>query len=81
MASKRKFYKTVIKIEVISEGKVPDFDGLGSLYYFITEGNGSGQYDTVSTKELSSKQAAKELIKQGSDPEFFGLDEKGNNVQ
>lgn len=81
MASKRKFYKTVIKIEVISEGKVPDFDGLDSLNDFITGGNGSGRYDTMSTKELSAKQTAKELIKQGSDPEFFWLDDKGNDIK
>jgi hypothetical protein len=29
---------------------------------------------------LSSEECAEELINQGSDPEFFGIDENGNEL-
>jgi hypothetical protein len=35
----------------------------------------------VKNKTLNGKQAAKALIAHGSDPEFFELDEKGNDLE
>lgn len=75
----RKYYKHTVVVEIISENdSIPD--NLADIAYQITEGGDSGKWELTKTKTLNGKQAAKELTKQGSDPEFFGLDEKGNCI-
>ena len=75
----RVFYKTVIQVEVLSQEPIGE-PSLEQLAYNITDGDWSGASKIKSIKELTGKQAAKALIKQGSDPEFFQLDEKGNEI-
>jgi len=74
-----KYYKTIIKVEVLSEGKYNPED-LEQVHMDITDGDCSGKWDIESSTKLTSKQAAKALIAQGSAPEFFMLDEEGNRV-
>jgi hypothetical protein len=76
--SKRKFFKTVFKVIVLSEDALVNAS-LAEVAYMITEGDCSGDVSTESTEELTAKQAAEELQAQGSSPEFFMLDEDGNN--
>ena len=76
----KKFYKTTFKIEVLSEDEFPPWMSLEQIAYEITSGGCSGFYDRVESKELSSKECAEELMNQGSDPEFFGIDENGNDL-
>jgi hypothetical protein len=78
--SDRKFYKTVITVEVLSEEPVA-FGDLGGLHCAITEGGCSGDYTEGKTKTLSAKQAVRELLKQGSDPSFFRLTETGADAE
>lgn len=78
--SKRKFYKTVLKVEVLSEEPFMCED-LGQVGYAITEGDCSGVMYRGGSRKISAKTMAKELVKQGSDPEFFGLDDKGNDLE
>jgi hypothetical protein len=80
MAAKGKFFKTVVIVEVISADNPPEFENLSELQNLITEGEHSGQYWTKTAKRITAKQAAKGLIKQGSDPEFLGLDKNGNDL-
>jgi hypothetical protein len=52
---------------------------LDQIWHECIEGGYSGDLDFgKKVTELTGTQAAKELIKQGSDPEFFGIDENGN---
>lgn len=77
--TKRKFYKHIITVEVISENDaVPN--SLEDVAYQMLTGEDSGVWEVTSTKTLNGKQAAKALIAQGSDPEFFGIDEDGNDI-
>jgi hypothetical protein len=76
----RKFYKTVIRVEVLSEDPVSFGETLSGVDYAITEGDCSGKVKVVSQKTITPKQAAKELIKHGSDPAFFQLTETGEEV-
>jgi len=82
MMTARKFYKTIISIEVLSETPIPDGMNLGTV---IQEGQ-TGEYsmrvlDYKKTK-LNGKQAAIALSAHGSSPEFFLLTEKGeDNLQ
>jgi hypothetical protein len=70
----------VLKVEILSEEPF-EWENLGDVAFAITEGDCSGDYDVLkSNKPITAKMAAKALQKQGSDPEFFRLDEKGNDV-
>lgn len=80
MTSKRKFYKSVIELTILSEEIIPwDEYELSDIGYAITDGDCSGMMHQTKFEELNGKQAADELIAQGSDPGFFCLDEDGND--
>lgn len=82
MAKKRKFYKTVVTVTVLSEDYAPNEDcDLESIAYHIRDGNWSGEVEMGKPIRLTGKQTAEELTKQGSDPGFFSLDEKGRGVR
>jgi hypothetical protein len=72
----RKFFKTIVTVEVISEGAPMDcVTDLRDLHAAIVDGPCSGDIKITAVKELTPGKAAAELIKQGSEPEFFGLEE------
>ena len=74
----RKFYKTVITIEVLSE-EVYAFDSLEQTAYDIQDGGCSGKIEVVKSEELNGEQVVKALDNQGSASEFFMLDADGND--
>lgn len=76
----RKFYKTKITFEVLSEEPIPDGMNLDQIQSECYGGSWSKGELEMTQKELNGKQVAKELIKQGSDPEFFGINEKGEDI-
>lgn len=79
--SKRKFFKTVFQIEVLSEDKpLNDVGSLHDIAYQIDEGDCSGVVKHIKSIRLTAEKAAKALIEQGSDPEFFQLDATGNDL-
>lgn len=80
MASKRKFYRSVFKIEVLSERPLPPLS-LEQIAYEITEGESSGDLVREKLEVVDAKKMAKLLMKQGSDPGFFQLDEHGNDAE
>lgn len=76
----RKFYKTKITFEVLSEDPIDDKWEMQDIVAECIDGGFSGA--TVGNKQtiLNGKQMAKALEKQGSSPEFFQIDEKGNDI-
>jgi len=77
-----KFYRTIIQVEVLSEGgPVPEGMSLADIDYQITDGDWSGDTVIKKAEEVSGEEMSKLLMKQGSDPSFFGLDEKGKPVE
>lgn len=78
--SERKFYKTIIQVEVLSEDPLENTDDLAHIHYLITGGDCSGVIKTVSINELDGSAAAKALLEQGSDTEFFQLTADGEDV-
>ena len=76
----RKFYKTIVKFEVLSGEPIPP----GMEYENIVHECKEGEWSMRSLGEkkivLNGKQAAKALTLQGSDPSFFCLDDKGNDA-
>jgi hypothetical protein len=75
-----RFCKTVIQVTVLSEGPF-DYENLYDVYQEITNGEASGEVKTVEACYLTGKQAAKELIAQGSDPSFLGLTPSGKRKE
>ncbi len=73
----RRFHKTVIQIEILSEDPYPDGKSLQDIAYDIEDGEYSGRIHRVSSEELDGPAMADALEKQGSDPEFFRLDQDG----
>jgi hypothetical protein len=76
----KKFYKTIITVEVLHEDKV-EFNDLQEVASSIASGDCSGQWSVVSCEPITSKQMAEECVKQSSDPEFFGIDDNGQELE
>jgi predicted HAD superfamily hydrolase len=71
----KKFYKTVIEITIITEGRY-DPTSLEGINYDITDGEAVGSWNMESSKAITKKQMAEEMHNLGSDPEFFGEEYK-----
>jgi hypothetical protein len=77
----RKFYKTIIQIEILSEDEpYPDGNSLADIDYDITDGKYSGAMKIVGSVELDGATAANALKEQGSSPYFFQIDDDGNEI-
>jgi hypothetical protein len=72
----KKFFKTIITIEVLSEYKYNNTNLL-EINYDIDSGDCSGKVEVTKYEELTPEQMAKAALAQGSDPEFFGLTNEG----
>jgi hypothetical protein len=70
-------YKTTITVTVLSDSPY-DLIDLETLDHDITEGDCSGDFKTTNVEELTGKDAVEAIESQNSDPEFFGIDEEGN---
>jgi len=80
MTSKRTFYRTVLKVEILSETPYNE-TSLDQVAHDITEGEQVGKITTeIASEELNGKEAAAALSDAGSEPGFFMLDKNGNDV-
>ncbi len=76
---KRKFYKKVYTIEVLSDGPI-EFTSLHKLDDAIQCGECSGRRRESRIKILNGKQLVKELAEHGTSPSFFKLAEDGSDL-
>lgn len=78
-----KIYRTVIRFEVLSETPFEGPFDLKQLHYLTYDGDMSGQFldNEVTNEELTGTQAVDVIRGQGSDPEFFQMDEEGNDLE
>lgn len=77
----RKFYKTVIVLEILSEREpVPDDAGLKEIAHNVLDGPWSYTTTSQTSEEITGEQMANLATEQGTDPGFFRLDEDGNNT-
>ena len=78
----RKFYKTVVQVEILSETPLNDnVIDLDTIHYNITEGEWSGKVSLKSIHPLNGQEAANALRNQDSSPEFFRLTENGEDTK
>jgi len=79
MPSERKFYRSVIKVTVLSEEPVT-FDDLPNVHEYITNGDGVGTVEDESmNEEIDAKACADALYEVGSEPGFFRLTDEGED--
>lgn len=71
-----KYYQTMVSVEVLSEAPLHPNITLHEIHDAITTGDCSGQVTHLET-EVDGPTMAMLLIKQGSEPEFFGLEKQG----
>ena len=70
-----KFFKTILKVEVLSENSdVANLD-IDEIAWAITDGDCSGLVTVEEVKQLSEEELVAECDKQGTDPAFFLGDE------
>jgi hypothetical protein len=83
MAKKpRKFYRTVISIEVLSEDNHPTHaTSLANLEREMVSGDWLGQVEMLHPKRISAKDVAKICEDMSSNPLFFGLDSRGRTLK
>jgi hypothetical protein len=76
---KREFYETTIRVRVLSD--VPlEWDTLNNVNCAIASGDCVGSVEETANKRLTGKQMARKLRAFGSEPAFFQLNEKGEQL-
>ena len=79
--SKRKFYRTLVQIEILSEEPYSSTD-LEKIQDDITNGHQVGEVSVVTDSELMDvKSCVERLFAVGSDPEFFCLNKHGHDTE
>jgi len=77
----RKFYQTIIAIEVLSEEPIPAGTDLPDIVQESIDGEYSLRILKYYERPLNGKQVAKALLKQASAPSFFQLTEEGEELE
>jgi hypothetical protein len=80
---KKTIYKTTILLEILHEIK-GEVDGMGmeAIAREMMDGSFSGASTiTEDSIPLEGEEAVKHIIGQGSDPEFFGMDKNGEELE
>lgn len=67
----RKYFKTTVTVEILSADESVEDLTMEELAREIKDGDCSGMMVGAVVKELSKEEMAKELLEQGSDPEFL----------
>jgi len=80
MSSQRTFYRTRITLTVLHEEPIPSDTSVREVWRQCIEGDYSGQDEWDIPEVLDGPTMAAAMINQGSDPEFFMLDEEGNDL-
>ena len=78
--AKKKLYRTIIQLEVITEEPLEQ-QPLARIAFECDNGDYSGYTNwKVTNQPIKGKKAAKLVIEQGSDLDFFQMDENGNEI-
>ena len=73
MVKERKFYKTTVIYEVLSEEPIPGQVDLAYIAHECDEGEYVGRFLETKEQVMNAKEIAKELYSFGSEPGFFNL--------
>lgn len=78
--TERKFHRTVIHVEILSEDPYTFTGNLVDVANDISSGDCSGVARTIHEEKCNGARMAQFLLAQGSNPEFFMLDDEGNDT-
>jgi len=79
--AKKKIYRTIVKLVVLSEEPIDENLDMGSIWEETQTGSFLAGAMTLSKgTELVGKTAVIEVEKAGSDAEFFRMDAQGNDL-
>jgi len=83
MPTKRKFYRTVLAIEVLSETPISACTSYQDILREAEEGDFSHASlpQEVYNQEIDGRKCAELLVRQGSDSGFFQLTDIGEDVE
>ena len=77
----RKFFRSVIRLEVISTGPYEAPVNFEQLGYNISAGPDLGTATVLESQELNGQQTVAAMRKMNWNPEWFELDENGNDLK
>ncbi len=75
----RRFYRSTVHFEVLSEEPIPSFVDLAFIAREATEGRYVGRFLRTEELPLNGAAMAEALVAAGSEPSFFELDADGND--
>lgn len=79
---KKTLYRSVFTLEVISPDPIPDNWFLGDIVSETVDGEYTGNINTTALNEVIKGKDAVDAVKnQGTDPEFFFMDDDGNEIE
>jgi hypothetical protein len=78
---KKTIYRTIFTVEVLSDEPINTNLDLSDLNNECTFGDYSGSTTKGDSKPLKGIKAARAVIAQGSSPDFFMMDDQGNELE
>jgi len=81
MATKKKIYKYTFTVTVLSEDENYYPASLTSLNRGIDDGDCVGSYDRTKIEDCEGVEAVYQIKELGSSPDFFKMDEEGNEIE
>ncbi len=81
MTTQRKFYVTTLTIKVLSEEPIPSYVELDGIVDEMDDGDYVGKVVETSEREVTGKEMADLLHDIGSEPQFFQIDDDGNDLE
>jgi hypothetical protein len=79
---KKPIYRTVIQITVLSEEPIPEGMDLEEIAAECEDGEFCGKFEHKKLNEpIAGKEAADAIKDTGSNTEFFGMDNEGNELE
>lgn len=79
--AQRKIYKSVLKIEILSDEPIHENASLESVQEAIEYGPSSGKISWEKRNiQVTGIDAVKECNKHGTDTDFFEMDDHGNKI-
>lgn len=81
MARKKTLYKSILKIEILSDEPIPEETSLQKILHETDEGMWSGKREWNDRNvQVTGINAVKECDKHGTDTDFFYMDGKGDEM-
>jgi len=81
--AKKPIYRNVLKFEILSDTPLDGSESLENIAYACDKGDCVGRFieNEVTNEKLEGSEASHKLYVMGSQPEFFNIDNEGNEIE